>query len=359
MDKFLEMRAFVTVVDSGSFVRAAEALNLSKTAVSRLVGELEARLGTRLLHRTTRKLSLTPEGELFHERSKSLLDGVDEAEAELTAHAGEAIGELRVNVPVSFGLLHLAPLWPAFMALHPKVVLDVTLSDRLVDLVDEGYDLAVRIARLQTSSLVSRALTATRMMRVARVPAPARRTGAPVGTLTTCGDRLHAAVDGRAVGVRRTARRGQRQGDTAHAHQQRGHLLRRGRAAPGHRAAALVPRRIAPGLGRLGRDPAAVPVDRTRHLRGVPDTQAPDTEGACAHRLPRRGVSHAGVAGLTPKQSINELGSARHRDIGALQGSHLSQDAVSSADQRLIDHRTFVARDRCFRAPPERGQEKR
>ena len=148
MDKFQEMQAFVGVVDAGSFVRAAETLQLSKTAVSRLVGDLEARLGVRLLHRTTRKLSLTPEGEVFHERCRELLSIVDEAESQVTAHAGEAAGPLRVNVPVSFGVVHLAPLWPAFMALHPKVQLDVSLSDRLVDLVDEGYDLAVRIARL-------------------------------------------------------------------------------------------------------------------------------------------------------------------------------------------------------------------
>lgn len=178
MDRFQEMRAFVTVVDTGSFVRAADAMGTSKTAVSRLVGELESRLRTRLLHRTTRRLSLTPEGEIFHERCRQLLDGVAEAEAELTAHTGEAIGQLRVNVPVTFGLLHLAPLWPAFMALHPKVVLDVTLSDRLVDLVDEGYDLAVRIARLQASSLVSRQLTSTRMILCAS-PEYLRRHGVP------------------------------------------------------------------------------------------------------------------------------------------------------------------------------------
>jgi DNA-binding transcriptional LysR family regulator len=178
MDRFQEMRAFVAVVNAGSFVRAADALGLSKTAVSRLVGELESRLGTRLLHRTTRKLSLTPEGEVFHERCKQLLDGVEEAEAELTAHAGEAVGQLRINVPVSFGLLHLAPLWPAFMELHPKVVLDVTLADRQVDLVDEGYDLAVRIARLQTSTLVSRQLTATRLLLCAS-PAYLQRYGTP------------------------------------------------------------------------------------------------------------------------------------------------------------------------------------
>lgn len=164
MDAFEQMRAFVAVVDAGSFVRAAEGLKHSKTAVSRRVAELEARLGTRLLHRTTRKLALTPEGEVFVERCRQALGIVAEAEAELTDRAGEAIGPLRVNVPVTFGLLHLAPLWPDFMARHPKVLLDVTLSDRVVDLVDEGYDLAVRIAQLRTSSLVSRPLASTRMV---------------------------------------------------------------------------------------------------------------------------------------------------------------------------------------------------
>ena len=126
MDRFQEMQAFVAVVEAGSFVGAAAALNSSKTAVSRMVGTLEERLGVRLLHRTTRRLSLTQEGEVFHERCKAVLAEVDEAEAEISAHAGEAIGQLRINVPVSFGLMYLAPLWPAFMQLHPKIVLDVT-----------------------------------------------------------------------------------------------------------------------------------------------------------------------------------------------------------------------------------------
>jgi DNA-binding transcriptional LysR family regulator len=179
MDKFQEMQAFVAVVDAGSFVRAADALDISKTAVSRLVGDLEARLGTRLLHRTTRKLSLTPEGEVFHERCRQVLDDVNEAEAELTARSGEAVGRLRINVPVTFGLLHLAPLWPAFMEMHPRVELDITLADRVVDLVDEGYDLAVRIARLQPSSLVSRQLSSTRLVLCAS-PEYLRRHGTPV-----------------------------------------------------------------------------------------------------------------------------------------------------------------------------------
>ena len=164
MDRYLEMQAFVAVVDAGSFVGGADTLQMSKSAVSRVVSDLEKRLGVRLLQRTTRRLSLTSEGALFHERCKDLLSGLSEAEAELTQHAGEVIGELRVSAPVSFGLMQLAPLWPAFMARHPRLVLDVTLGDRLVDLVDEGFDLAVRIAHLPSSSLVSRRLAATRLI---------------------------------------------------------------------------------------------------------------------------------------------------------------------------------------------------
>jgi DNA-binding transcriptional LysR family regulator len=164
MDKFGEMRTFVAVVDAGSFVQAADALEISKAAVSRHVADLEQRLGVRLLQRTTRKLSLTEEGRAFHARCKSLLGELEDAEAEITSKSLEASGLVKINVPVSFGLLHLAPLWPAFMAKHPKVTLDVTLSDRIVDLVDEGYDMAVRIARLPSSSLVSRKLASTRLI---------------------------------------------------------------------------------------------------------------------------------------------------------------------------------------------------
>ncbi|MEY2892609.1 MAG: HTH-type transcriptional regulator DmlR [Pseudomonadota bacterium] len=164
MDRFLEMQAFVAVVDAGSFVRGADALQMSKSVVSRLVGELETRLGVRLLQRTTRRLSLTREGELFHDRCRDLLSGLVDAEVEVTQHAGDVKGELRVSAPVTFGLMHLAPLWPRFMDEHPNLLLDVTHGDRLVDLVDEGYDVAVRIARLPSSSLVSRRLAATRLI---------------------------------------------------------------------------------------------------------------------------------------------------------------------------------------------------
>jgi DNA-binding transcriptional LysR family regulator len=164
MDRFQQMASFVAVVDAGSFVAAADALGLSKAAVSRHVAELEQRLGTRLLQRTTRRQSLTAEGQQFHLRARELLAGLDEAESELGARSGEARGTLRINAPLSFGVLHLAPLWGRFAERHPRVRLDVTLGDRVVDLVEEGYDLAVRVASLPASSLVSRRLASTRIV---------------------------------------------------------------------------------------------------------------------------------------------------------------------------------------------------
>lgn len=164
MDRFQEMRVFATVVDGGSFVAAADTLEMSKAAVSRHVAELESRLNVRLLHRTTRRLSLTKEGEVFFARCKDLLAGVEEAEAELREHSGQVVGVLKVTAPVSFGVLRLAPLWGGFLAAHPQLELAITLSDRLVDLVEEGLDMAVRIGRLSSSSLVSRRLASTQLV---------------------------------------------------------------------------------------------------------------------------------------------------------------------------------------------------
>ena len=164
MDRFLEMQTFNAVVDAGSFVKAAEALAMSKAAVSRYVVDMETRLGVRLLHRTTRRLSLTEEGQVFYGRSKELLAELAEAEDEISSRSHAASGLLRINAPFTFGVLHLAPLWGAFMAQNPKVTLDVTLADRLVDLVEEGYDMAIRIASLENSTLVSKRLASTRMV---------------------------------------------------------------------------------------------------------------------------------------------------------------------------------------------------
>jgi DNA-binding transcriptional LysR family regulator len=159
-----QLASFLAVVRAGSFVGAADATGLSKAAVSRHVAELEARLGVRLLHRTTRRLSLTDDGQRFHARATELVAGLEELEAETASTGGEAIGRLRINAPLTFGNLHLAPLWPRFLAANPKVTLDITLNDRVVDLIDEGYDLAIRIAQKLDPQLVSRRLASSRIV---------------------------------------------------------------------------------------------------------------------------------------------------------------------------------------------------
>ncbi|AKS41146.1 LysR family transcriptional regulator [Wenzhouxiangella marina] len=164
MDRFQQMQVFSTVVEVGSFAGAAEALELSPAAVSRQIAALETRLGVRLLQRTTRRLSLTPEGEVFLERARQLLESLSEAEAEISEHSVEVMGRLRINAPVSYGLTHLAPLWGGFLEQHPRLKLDITLSDRSVDLVEEGYDLAIRIGKLGDSSLIARRLATTRLV---------------------------------------------------------------------------------------------------------------------------------------------------------------------------------------------------
>ena len=159
-----QLGSFLAVVRAGSFVGAADATGLSKAAVSRHVAELEEHLGVRLLHRTTRRLSLTEDGQRFHLRAGELAAALEELETETASRGAEASGLLRINAPLTFGILHLAPLWPRFIAAHPKVSLDIALNDRLVDLVEEGYDLAIRITNLKNSQLVSRRLATTRVV---------------------------------------------------------------------------------------------------------------------------------------------------------------------------------------------------
>jgi DNA-binding transcriptional LysR family regulator len=164
MDKFVEMQTFAAVVDLGSFVKAADSLAMSKAAGVAVRCRPRVPLGVRLLHRTTRRLSVTEEGQIFYARCKELLSEIDEAEAEITFGNADASGLVPVNAPVTFGIRQLAPLWGKFRTRHPKVTLDVTLNDRVVDLVEEGFDLAIRIATLQDSTLVSRRISTTRLV---------------------------------------------------------------------------------------------------------------------------------------------------------------------------------------------------
>ncbi|WP_029526377.1 LysR family transcriptional regulator [Polaromonas glacialis] len=158
MDRLRAFEVFSAVVSRGSFTRAADALETSPANVTRYVNELEAYLGTRLLNRSSRKLSMTESGEALYERSKTILAEVAEAEALASSASLQPRGRLRINAPLSFGVLHLAPLWPRFMQRYPDIELDVALSDRVVDIVEEGYDLAIRISRAGPATHAARKL---------------------------------------------------------------------------------------------------------------------------------------------------------------------------------------------------------
>jgi DNA-binding transcriptional LysR family regulator len=172
-----EMEAFVQVVERGGFSTAARALGMTPSAVSKLVARLESRLAVQLVHRSTRKLTLTPEGQQFHERSVRVLADMDEAER-CAASGAAPRGRVSINASVPFGHHVLLPLMPRFLELHPQVTVDVSLTDRVVDLMDERTDIAVRWGQLPSSDLVARRLGETGQAIVAS-PAYLGRYGTP------------------------------------------------------------------------------------------------------------------------------------------------------------------------------------
>ncbi|QID18366.1 LysR family transcriptional regulator [Nitrogeniibacter mangrovi] len=164
MNALEDMRIFVTTLEAGSFTAASDRLGLSKQFVSRRVMALEARLGVRLLNRTTRRLHVTDAGQAYYTRAVRILDDVSDAELAVSSRGGRVQGTLRVSAPVSFGTLALGAVVPAFMLRYPAIRVELDLNDRSVDLVREGYDMAIRIGRLPDSTLVARALASTRMV---------------------------------------------------------------------------------------------------------------------------------------------------------------------------------------------------
>ena len=167
MDRLGAMRVLQKVAELGSFSAAADQLDLSKSAVSKTVRGLEDHLGAKLLHRTTRRLGLTDTGARYVAQTARLLADLAEIEAEAASERAVPRGRLRVNAPMSFGLAHVAPLVPSLLRAYPELEIDLTLNDRVVDLIDEGYDLAIRIGELADSSLIARKLGETELVLVA------------------------------------------------------------------------------------------------------------------------------------------------------------------------------------------------
>ncbi|MEX0644452.1 MAG: LysR family transcriptional regulator [Parvularculaceae bacterium] len=167
MSRLEEIATFVAIAEAGSISRAAERLRIAKSAVSRRLSDLEARLGAQLFIRTTRRVSLTDAGAAFLGRARRILDDLEEAEAEAGEGHKALAGNLRIAAPLTFGLAHLKPVICSFVRTHPKVSVEVDFSDRRVDLVGEGFDIAVRIGALADSSLIARKLCSIRGVAVA------------------------------------------------------------------------------------------------------------------------------------------------------------------------------------------------
>ncbi|MGE5338382.1 MAG: LysR family transcriptional regulator [Gemmatimonadota bacterium] len=178
MDKFRALRTFVAIVDRGSLTRAADALESSLPAVVRTLAALEAELGVRLMNRTTRRLSLTEDGRQYLERARRILADLDEADRVLGAGQGEPSGILNVTAPVLFGQYHVAPAVTRFLQRFPKMRVNLVLLDRVVNLVEEGLDVGIRIGHLQDSSVVARSVGRIRRVVVAS-PSLLRRLGTP------------------------------------------------------------------------------------------------------------------------------------------------------------------------------------
>ena len=178
MDRLAAIQVFAQVVESGSFAKAADRLGLSTSAASRHVAELEGHLQTRLLNRTTRRVSLTESGRAFYERAVQLLADLAEAEQEASSAAVVPRGTVRLTTAVNFGVRHVAPAIAEFLARHPEVRFDVSLTDRAVDLVEEGFDLAIRIGPPGGDNLVARKLGETRLLACA-APSYLAKHGAP------------------------------------------------------------------------------------------------------------------------------------------------------------------------------------
>jgi len=179
MDQLAALRALRRVVELGSFTAAADAMGISHTIVSRQIRQLEEHLGAQLLNRTTRRFALTDAGRDYYEASRQILDALDDADRNVGRHQARPAGTLRINAPMAYGTLELSQWLPSFMALYPELNVDLVCNDRMVDLIEEGFDVGLRLAReLPDSTLIARRLASSPVVAVAS-PAYLRQHGAP------------------------------------------------------------------------------------------------------------------------------------------------------------------------------------
>ncbi len=178
MDRINTMRAFVTVVNEGSFTRAADRLEMSPQLVSKYVSQLEQHLGVRLLNRTTRMIHLTEAGARYHQKAQQVLNDIDDIESQIGDLQTQAQGLLRISAPVSFAIHHMAPLLSEFQKAHPGVGIDLQLNDRKVDVIEEGFDIVLRIGHLKSSSLIAKRIAPIRLVMCAS-PAYLEQYGIP------------------------------------------------------------------------------------------------------------------------------------------------------------------------------------
>lgn len=265
MDRLASMAAFVKAVEAGSFAAAAAALRMSPQMVAKHVAYLEARLGTRLLNRTTRRQSLTVIGKTYYERCKQVVTDADWADALADEAHGPPRGRLRINAPVSFGTTRLMPMVTRYLRQHPEVEIELVLSDRFVDLTEEGFEAAFRIGPLSDSSLMARTLAPFRLVACA-APSYLRERGTPAAPSDLAGHEClgYAGASGVTPNDWRFVRDGQ-----TYAADIRNHL--RVNHAPALLAAAL----DGFGIAFIARDLAHASIAGGQLVEILPDYQTP------------------------------------------------------------------------------------
>ena len=296
MDHLTALRVFRQVVEQGGFAAASRQLGLSPAAVSKNIAELEAHVAARLLNRTTRRMSLTEAGTRYYEQVARILDELREAEQSLGPLQSAPTGTLRVSAPMSFTLTRLSAAIPAFLARHPDLSLDLNLEDRRVDIVKEGYDLAIRgTDRLEDSSLVARRLMTLEHVLCA-APAYLARHGEPASPADLRGHEcVQFTLSGhadewtfqRAGQTQRVPVRGATRSAPAGGARCPARRLRPEPGAARVCAGRSGERRVARRAGRLA-------AGADRHLRGVSVAPPHGGQGARLHRFPGRGTGPAG-----------------------------------------------------------------